>query len=233
MLTLRKAADRFHTKIDWLDSRHSFSFGDHYDPQHMGFGPLRVINEDRVIGGAGFPTHGHRDMEIITVVLEGALKHKDNTGGGSVIKPGDVQKMSAGRGILHSEFNASAKEEVHLLQIWILPSVKSVEPGYVQVHFPPDQTNNRLCLVAAQNAQGGTIPLYQDARLFIADMSPGLTLEHAIAPGRKIWLQLARGAMDINKTRLQAGDGLAVEGEKALAFTAVSESKVLLFDMAP
>jgi redox-sensitive bicupin YhaK (pirin superfamily) len=231
MLTLRKASERFHTKIDWLDSRHSFSFGEHHDPRHMGFGPLRVINEDFVRGGAGFPTHGHRDMEIITVVLYGALSHKDNTGGGSQIKPYDVQKMSAGTGILHSEFNTSAKEEVHLLQIWIIPSVTGVKPGYVQYHFEPEKMRDRFCLVAEEGGKDGIIPIHQDAKLLIADLDAGKTLGYETEKGRKLWVQLATGDAVVNGTTMRAGDGLAAEGENALSFTAKAESKILLFDM--
>jgi redox-sensitive bicupin YhaK (pirin superfamily) len=232
MLTLRKASERFHTHIDWLDSWHSFSFGEHYDPKHMGFGPLRVINEDKVRGGAGFPTHPHRDMEIITIVLKGALEHKDSTGGGSIIAPGDVQKMSAGTGILHSEFNSSATEEVHLLQIWIIPSVTHVKPGYVQLHFEPEQMRDRFCLVAEQNAKTGVIPIHQDAQLFVADVSAGVTLSHTLAQKRCIWVQLASGEVSVNNVTMQAGDGLAVKHEDTLTFTAKMQSKVLMFDMA-
>jgi quercetin 2,3-dioxygenase len=231
MKTLRKAADRFHTKINWLDSWHSFSFGDHYDSRHMGFGPLRVINEDHVKGGSGFPTHPHRDMEIITVVLKGALEHKDSTGGGSVIRPGDVQKMSAGSGIMHSEFNPSPREEVHLLQIWIVPNVLNVEPGYVQQHFEPEKLRNQFCLVAGEDGEGGVIPIHQDASLLIADLSQGKTLDYAAAPKRKLWVQMALGETEAGGTLLQAGDGLAVEGERALSFSARTDSKILLFDM--
>jgi redox-sensitive bicupin YhaK (pirin superfamily) len=233
MLTLRKSSGRFHTKINWLDSWHSFSFGEHYDPAHLGFGPLRVINEDRVKGGAGFPTHGHRDMEIITVVLKGALEHKDNAGGGSIIRPGDVQKMSAGSGIMHSEFNASKTEEVHLLQIWIMPNVESVKPGYVQLHFGAEQMRNRFCLVAAGGAKDGIIPLYQDARLLIADASPGARLDYEIEPGRIAWVQLASGEVGVNASTMHAGDGLAAKDERRLNVTAKAESKMLLFDMMP
>jgi quercetin 2,3-dioxygenase len=232
MKTLRKAAERFHTKISWLDSWHSFSFADHYDPHHMGFGPLRVINEDRIRGGAGFPTHGHRDMEIITVVLSGALSHKDNTGGGSVIRPGDVQKMSAGTGILHSEFNTSATEETHLLQIWIVPNATGVAPGYVQRHFEPSETRDRFCLVAAPAGKEQVIPLHADALLSVADVGTGKTLRYAPEAKRKLWVQMALGEAAVNGMDLRAGDGLAVENEQALSFTAKAESKILLFDMA-
>lgn len=232
MLALRKASDRFHTQIDWLNSWHSFSFGEHYDRRHMGFGPLRVINEDVVRGGAGFPTHPHRDMEIITVVLSGALQHKDNTGGGSVIKPYDVQKMSAGTGILHSEFNASAKEECHLLQIWIMPSVTGVKPGYVQLHFEPEKMRDAFCLVAAPDGKDGIIPIHQDARLLISDLSAGRKLDYKAAQGRRLWVQLAAGEAEVNATAMHAGDGLAVENEQRLSFAAKAESKILLFDMA-
>ena len=231
MLTLRKADDRFHSKINWLDSWHSFSFGEHYDERFMGFGPLRVINEDRVRGGAGFPTHGHRDMEIITVVLSGALQHKDNTGGGSIIKPYDVQKMSAGSGILHSEFNSSAKEEVHLLQIWIIPSVTGVTPGYVQLSFKPEQMRDQFCLVAAPDGKDGVIPIHQDAKLFIADLSAGKSLDYTTDKTRILWAQIALGEAAANGTNLKAGDGLAGAGEQKLSFTAKTDSKILLFDM--
>jgi len=230
MMTLRKAADRFHTAIDWLDSWHTFSFGSHYDQRHMGFGPLRVINDDRIKGGGGFPTHGHKDMEIITIVLSGALAHKDSIGTGSVIRPGDVQKMSAGSGIQHSEFNASPSEPVHLLQIWIMPN-KAVEPEYQQIHFEAQALRNQFCLVAAEGKTKSVITLYQDAKLYIADVSAGESLNYKIAPSRHVWVQMATGKVLAGSSLMAEGDGLAVEDEASLTFTAQTESKILLFDL--
>jgi len=231
MIILRKAAERFHTRIDWLDSWHTFSFGPHYDPRYMGFGPLRVINDDRVMGGGGFPTHGHRDMEIITVVLSGALEHKDSLGTGSVIRPGDVQKMSAGKGIEHSEFNASAHEPVHLLQIWIMPEVHGVKPGYQQIHFTPQQWQNQFCVVASPDGKDGSISLYQDAHMYVATLGNGASLDYAITKGRNIWVHVATGKAHVAGHLVSEGDGLSATGEKALAFKAQTESTLLLFDL--
>jgi redox-sensitive bicupin YhaK (pirin superfamily) len=231
MITLRKAHDRFHTKIDWLDSWHTFSFGHHYDPKHMGFGPLRVINDDRISGGGGFPTHAHRDMEIITVVLSGALEHKDSLGTGSVIKPGDVQKMSAGSGIRHSEFNSSQTDSCHLLQIWIIPDKDGVKPAYEQIHFAPEKRRDRWCLAAAPGGAEGSISLYQDARMFIADLSVGKTLSYDALKDRNIWAHVATGKVEANGTALSEGDGLAVTGGEQLTFTGKETGTVLLFDM--
>ncbi|NBX02542.1 MAG: pirin family protein [Alphaproteobacteria bacterium] len=231
MLTLRKATDRFHTKIDWLDSWHTFSFGHHRDHAHMGFGPLRVINDDIIAPDQGFDTHGHRDMEIITVVLSGALEHKDSLGTGSVIFPGDVQKMSAGKGILHSEFNASPNHPCQLLQIWIMPSVEGVKPEYQQISFD-DRTKNNLCLVASGAGEEGVISLYQDAKMYVADMSAGTTLEQTLAAGRGAWVHVATGQVEINGQSMSAGDGAAISAEQKITFAAKSESKILLFDLA-
>jgi len=231
MITLRKATDRFHTKIDWLDSWHTFSFGEHYDANHMAFGPLRVINEDRIKGGAGFPTHGHKDMEIITLVLSGSLSHKDSIGNGSAITPGDVQKMSAGKGILHSEFNASATEACHLLQIWIIPSVTGIKPEYQQIHFEPEQWRNQLCLVASPEAKDGTILLHQDARMYVAQLSKGASVEYAIGKNRGVWAHLATGKADINGMTLIEGDALALEDEKSFTCNASEDSTLLVFDV--
>ncbi|HLJ65312.1 MAG TPA: pirin family protein, partial [Stellaceae bacterium] len=194
MMKVRPGEERGPTRIDWLDSRHSFSFADYYDPAHMGFRALRVINEDRVAPGAGFPTHGHRDMEIISYVLEGALEHKDSIGTGSVIRPGDVQRMSAGTGILHSEYNHSKKEAVHFLQIWIVPDRAGLTPGYEQRAFPPEERRGRLRLVASRRGglEGG-VTLHQDANLYASLLGPGQQVEHALAPDRYAWIQLARG----------------------------------------
>jgi redox-sensitive bicupin YhaK (pirin superfamily) len=231
MLMLRKAEERFHTKIDWLDSWHSFSFGEHHDAKHMGFGSLRVINEDRIKGGAGFPTHGHRDMEIITIVLEGALAHKDNTDIGAIIKPGDVQKMSAGSGILHSEFNALPDKECHLLQIWIMPNVKNVAPAYKQISFAPEKMRNQFCLVASDSGKEDVITLYQDASILITNLDDKASLDYKIAQKRNVWVQLAEGAITVNEIVMEQGDGLAVTNETSLSFSAQSNSKIVLFDM--
>jgi redox-sensitive bicupin YhaK (pirin superfamily) len=230
MITLRKAQERFHTRIDWLDSWHTFSFGEHHDPRHMGFGPLRVINDDRIAGGGGFPTHGHRDMEIITIVLEGALAHKDSMGNGSVIMPGDVQKMSAGTGIHHSEFNADPKKPVHLLQIWILPNAH-VKPEYQQVRVEPSQTLDRFGLVASGANEKGVISLHQDASIEMAELSAGKSTEYRFGQDRNIWVHVASGALQMNGHTLKEGDGAAVTKETALAFKAESQSQVLLFNM--
>lgn len=230
MLLHRPAAERFHTDIDWLKSWHSFSFSEHYDPNHMGFSSLRVINDDVVLGGGGFPTHPHKDMEIITVVLSGALAHKDSLGNGSTILPGDVQKMSAGRGILHSEFNASPTEPVHLLQLWIQPNVKGVEPAYWQKHFAPEMRRNRFCLVASPDAAEGSLPMYQDAWLYVADITPEHKVNFAPQTGRCYWLQVATGNFTCNEQPLAAGDGLAMRDEKDLALQ--GEGTVVLFDLA-
>lgn len=232
MITLRAANDRFHTKIDWLDSWHTFSFGHHHDPRHMGFSDLRVINDDIVHGGGGFATHPHRDMEIITVVLSGALAHKDSLGNGSTIEPGDVQKMSAGTGILHSEFNASPTEAVHLLQLWIMPNQKGVKPAYWQKRFPQEARQGRFCLVVSPDEAEGSIPIYQDARLFVADLKVGQTLEQKLDTGRKYWLQVATGSMQANGQVLNAGDGLAMTQENLLGIVAQTESTAILFDLA-
>ena len=231
MITLRKATDRFHTRIEWLDSWHTFSFGHHYDPQHMGYGPLRVINDDRILGGGGFPTHGHRDMEIITVVLEGELQHKDSIGTGSVIRPGDVQKMSAGSGIEHSEFNASKDKPCHLLQIWIIPDKNSVKPAYQQIHFAPERLQDQLCLVAGPDGKGDIISLYQDAYMYVSKLSAGKTVDYRPPKGRKTWVQVATGSAETGGTALGAGDGLAAEGESKLSFKAKTDSTLIVFDL--
>lgn len=232
MMTLRTAKDRFHTNIDWLDSWHTFSFGHHYDPEHMGFSDLRVINDDVVHGGGGFATHPHKDMEIITVVLKGALAHKDSLGTGSTIEPGDVQKMSAGSGIRHSEFNASPTEPVHLLQLWIQPNVQGVKPAYWQKRFAPEARQGKFCLVVSPDEAEGSIPIYQDARLFVTDLKDGQSLEHKLDSSRNYWLQVATGGMTANGQKLEAGDGLALTQENALAIKAQSESTAILFDLA-
>jgi len=229
---IRHSRDRGTSRLGWLDSRHTFSFADYYDPEHMGFGPLRVINEDRVAPGGGFGTHGHRDMEIITYVLQGALEHKDSIGTGSVIRPGDVQIMSAGTGILHSEFNHSKDEPVHFLQIWIVPDRKGIAPRYEQKTFPERDRRGRLLLVASPNGRDASLTIHQDVELRAAVLESGERVEHALKPGRKAWLQIVRGAARLNGQALEGGDGAAVEEEALLAIVAGSDGgEMLLFDL--
>jgi redox-sensitive bicupin YhaK (pirin superfamily) len=231
MLSIRKAEERGSTSIDWLDSKHTFSFGDYYDPATMGFSVLRVINEDRVIGGGGFPTHAHRDMEIVTWVLEGALEHRDSTGGGSVIRPGDAQRMSAGRGIRHSEFNASQTEPVHFLQIWLLPEKTGIAPGYEQRNFSEESRRGQLRLVASPDGALGSITINQDARIYDGILSRGESAKHEIAAGRRAYLQVARGRVAAGSTMLSAGDGAAIEKESSIEVRAEADSELLLFDL--
>jgi redox-sensitive bicupin YhaK (pirin superfamily) len=231
MITVRKAQDRGHAHHGWLDSHHTFSFADYYDPEHMGFRDLRVINEDTVQPRRGFETHSHRDMEIVTYVLEGALEHKDSLGTGSVIRPGDVQRMSAGTGVSHSEFNHSATELVHLLQIWILPERDGLRPSYEQKHFPAAERSGALRLVASRDARGGSLRIHQDVDLYASLLREGETADHALRPGRNAWLQVARGRCTLNGTPLEAGDGAAVSGEAALRI-AGGGAELLLFDLA-
>ncbi|MEW6330790.1 MAG: pirin family protein [Pseudomonadota bacterium] len=227
MIKLRKATDRGHANHGWLDSWHTFSFADYHDPAHVQFSALRVINEDRVAPGEGFPTHPHRDMEIITYVLEGALEHKDSLGTGSVIRPGEVQRMSAGTGIRHSEFNHSPSEPVHFLQIWIIPDRQGVQPGYEQKRIGLD---GQLRLVASPDGRDGSVSIHQDARIYAARLN-GSEVTHTLAPGRRAWLQVARGAVKLNETSLQAGDGAAIENETTLRLMADGSAEVLLFDL--
>lgn len=230
MLVHHPAHDRFHTDIGWLDSWHSFSFGEHYDPARQGFRSLRVINDDRVAGGGGFPTHGHRDMEILTWVLEGAIAHKDSTGGAGEITPGELQHMTAGRGIAHSEFNPSKTQTMRLLQIWIEPSVRGLPPGYEQTAFPADGRKGRLQLIASRDGRDGSLRMATDASLYVADLSTGDALEHALAPGRHAWVQVATGSAVVNGISLAEGDGLQVSEESALQFSGAGQ--LLLFDLA-
>ena len=231
MLATRKSADRGTTKIDWLDSRHSFSFGDYHDPANMSFGPLRVINEDWVKAGAGFPNHGHADMEILTWVLEGALEHKDSLGTGSTIRPGDAQRMTAGLGIRHSEFNASKSEAVHLLQIWLLPERRGLKPSYEQKTFAPAELAGQLRLIGSRDGRAGSITIHQDCDLYAARLGAGQQVGHALKPGRKAWVQVARGAATVNGSKLEAGDGAAVSDVPKLNFVSGSETELLTFDM--
>ena len=222
MITVRRGNERGHADHGWLDTYHTFSFGDYYDPQHMGFRSLRVINEDRVAPGGGFPTHPHRDMEIITYVLEGALEHKDSMGTTAVIRPGEVQKMTAGAGVTHSEFNHSKTEPVHLLQIWILPAKKGLKPGYEQVAL--DAGRGSL--------QKIPITIHQDVVLYCARLDAGVRVNHALGTQRSAWLQVARGAVTLNGESLQAGDGAAISDEPSVTISANSGSEILLFDLA-
>ena len=231
MISVRRADDRGVAKRGWLDSRHTFSFGDYQDPDHMGFGTLRVINEDEIQPGQGFGTHGHEDMEIVTYILDGALEHKDSIGNGSVLRPGEVQRMSAGTGIEHSEFNPSPTDPVHLLQIWILPERNGLEPGYEQKSFPDDERRGTLRLVGARDGRHGAVTIDQDGDLYATILEGGAEVAHALAPGRKAWVQVARGAVRLNGQTLAQGDGAAVSDEGTLTFTGIPDAEVLLFDM--
>ena len=233
MIAVRHAAERGTANLGWLDSRHTFSFGHYFDPDHMGFGALRVINEDRVRPGAGFGTHGHEDMEIISYVLEGALEHKDSIGTGSVIRPGDVQVMSAGTGIRHSEFNASKNEPVHFLQIWVLPDRKGLPPRYDQKSFPRAEKRDRLRLVGSPDGRDGSVVIHQDAEIYDGLLSSGHTVTHPLKPGRKGWVQVVRGAVEVNHEAAVAGDGVAVENEAVLSIASrADESEILVFDLS-
>jgi redox-sensitive bicupin YhaK (pirin superfamily) len=231
MLRIRKAEDRGHVQYGWLDTYHTFSFGDYYDPQNMGYHALRVINDDRVVPGAGFPTHGHRDMEIITVVLEGALEHKDSLGTGSIIRPGEVQRMSAGKGITHSEFNPSPEERLRLLQIWIQPKSLGLPPGYEQKSFPLQQTG-RLHLVASPDGRDGSVTIHQDASLYWGRLADGEIATVSLSRDRYGWVQVANGRLTLNGMALREGDGVAVADEDKLEFVADGFGEVLLFDLA-
>ena len=232
MIDVRRAEERGTANFGWLDSRHTFSFGDYYDPKRMGFGPLRVINEDRVNPGQGFGTHGHRDMEIVSYVLEGALEHKDSIGTGSVIRPGDVQVMSAGTGIRHSEFNHSKSEPVHFLQIWVVPKREGIAPRYEQKTFPDAEKRGRLRLVGSPDGREGSVVIHQDVELFAALLNSGEQVTHALTTGRRGWLQVVRGAVAMNGRDLDAGDGAALEGEPVLIVAAkVDGTEILVFDL--
>jgi redox-sensitive bicupin YhaK (pirin superfamily) len=231
MLTLNPASARGRTNIGWLDSRHTFSFGEWYDPAHMGFRALRVINDDRVAPGGGFPTHGHADMEIVSYVLEGALEHKDSIGTGSVIRPGDVQRMSAGTGVRHSEFNASRTEPVHFLQIWILPDRRGHAPGYEQKAFSQADRQGRLRLVGSPDGREGSVTLHQDVALYAGLLDEGQKATLELSPGRHAWVHVARGAATVNGKRLGEGDGAALSDETTLAIEGHG-AEVLVFDLA-
>jgi redox-sensitive bicupin YhaK (pirin superfamily) len=242
MIRVRRSGERGVTEIGWLDSRHTFSFGDYRDPGHVHFRSLRVINEDRVAPRSGFPTHPHADMEIVTYVVSGALQHRDSMGNGSMITPGEVQRMTAGTGIAHSEMNSSRTDPVHLLQIWILPERRGLTPGYEQKRFPDEERRGRLRLVAARDGRDGAVTIHQDASLFAATLPAGARVEHPLAKRRGAWLQLIRGELELTTdgapgvvtraTRLSAGDGAAIEDVSNLSIQASAEAELLLFDLA-
>ncbi len=232
MLQLRKSAERGYADHGWLQSFHSFSFADYHDSEHMGFGSLRVINDDRVHPSKGFGTHGHRDMEIITYILEGALAHKDSMGNGSTIVPGDVQRMSAGKGVMHSEFNASQSDRVHLLQIWIEPNVTGIRPGYEEKHFDAASKRGRLRLIASSDAREGSVLIHQDASVYAALLDGAERIEHKLIPARKAYAHVARGKLTVNGQSLEAGDALKASGVAELVFEKGEQAEVILFDLA-
>lgn len=232
MITVRHGNERGAVDMGWLSSRHSFSFGHYHDPRHQGFRSLRVINDDRVAGGGGFPPHPHADMEIISYVLAGALAHKDSTGTSEVIRPGEVQRMSAGSGIRHSEFNASATDPVHFLQIWILPEARGIAPGYEQKAFPLEEKLGRLRLVASRDGRQGSVTIHQDVDLYSTVLREGDRVGHDLRPGRYGWVQVARGQARLNGIDLKEGDGAAIQDETALLLEGTGDAEVLLFDLA-
>ena len=231
-MEIRRSEERGHARHGWLDSFHSFSFAEYHDPRHMGFGPLRVINEDRVQPGQGFGTHGHRDMEIISYVLEGGLAHKDSMGNGSVIRPGDVQRMSAGTGVRHSEYNASDKDPVHFLQIWIEPSVRNAPPGYEEKHFGPESKRGKLRLIASPDGRDGSVTIRQDAYLHASLLDGADVVEFQQRPGRRTYVHVIRGEVTVNGQPLGGGDALKIEGEAKVRLESARDAEVLLFDLA-
>lgn len=232
MLTVRRSDDRGRGSHGWLEARHTFSFAEYYDAAHTNFGALRVINEDRVQPAAGFPTHGHRDMEIVTYILAGALEHKDSMGNGSVIRPGDVQRMSAGTGVRHSEYNPSSTEPVHLLQIWIVPERTGLPPSYEQKHFDAADLSQGLRLIASPTGEDGSVTVHQDARIYAAKMTGGESVTHRLVTGRRAYLQVARGSLVVNGEALIAGDGVVIEDETEISLVSPEAAEVLLFDLA-
>lgn len=232
MITVRRAADRGSVNLGWLDSKHTFSFGDYYDPNHMGFGKLRVINDDHVEPGQGFGTHPHRDMEIVSYIIDGALEHKDSMGNGSVMRAGDVQRLTAGTGIRHSEFNHSNDEQVHFLQIWIEPQENSLEPGYQQKSFSRDEKLNQLRLVVSRDGRQGSLRIHQDADLYASVLSAGAEVTHKFESGRRGWLQVVNGSITVNGEALGTGDGAAIENTADLSLHSKADSEFVLFDIA-
>ena len=232
MVTVRKSEERGHANHGWLDTYHTFSFADYHDPREMGFGALRVINDDKVQPGQGFGTHGHRDMEIITYILEGALEHKDSMGNGSVIRVGDVQRMSAGTGVRHSEFNPSQEERVHLLQIWIEPDVTGIAPSYEETNIPAVEKKGRLRLIASPDGREGSVTIHQDAFVYASVLDGKDAVSHQLAPGRRAYIHVARGTVEVNGTPLKGGDGAKIAGESEINLGKAAQAEVLLFDLA-
>ncbi len=232
MINIRRSEERGGADYGWLNTKYTFSFNTYDDPKFRGFRSLRVINEDYVAGGQGFPMHPHRDMEIITYILEGALEHKDSLGTGSVIRPGDGQRMSAGSGIRHSEANPSKTDTAHLLQIWILPDRKGIKPSYEQKSFPAEEKRGKLRLIASPDGKDGSVTIHQDARLYVTLLSPGATVKHSISPKRHAWLQVAKGSVELNGKPLEQGDGAAVSEEKELKLLGIADAEILVFDLA-
>lgn len=232
MIAIRKASDRGHANHGWLDTYHTFSFGGYRDPDHMSFRSLRVMNEDVIQPGEGFGVHPHHDMEIVTYVLEGALEHRDSMGNGEVLRPGEFQRMSAGTGITHSEFNPSANDPVHLYQIWLFPEQKGIEPSYEQKRFEESERINRLRLVASRDAEQGSLRIHQDARIYLSSLDAGRSVTHELAPGRHAWLQVLRGSVTFAGQELTAGDGAAVSEQQALEVQAATPAEIMLFDLA-
>ncbi len=232
MITLRRSNERGHVDHGWLDTYHTFSFADYHDPRHMGFRALRVINEDRVEAGQGFGTHPHRDMEIITYVVSGALEHRDSMGNGSVIRPHDVQRMTAGTGVTHSEKNPSKTEPVHLLQIWILPEKAGLKPGYEEKRVPAEEKRGKWKLVGSRGGRDGSVTIHQDVDLWATLLAKDEVVKHTVKPDRHAWLQVVKGAIDLNGKALKAGDGLSASGAQELVVTAGADAELLLFDLA-
>ncbi len=232
MIKVRKANERGLTRTGWLESHHSFSFGNYFDSNNMGFSDLRVINEDFVKEGTGFGTHSHRDMEIITYVLNGTIQHRDSTGGQGLIKPGEFQRMTAGTGVSHSEFNHSKVDPVHFLQIWILPEKEGLKPGYEQKAFPVEERTGKFALVASRDGRDGSLKIHQDAALYVGNIEAGAEISKAIGPARHVWLQVARGSVTIGGQELSAGDGASISEEAAISLKAIADAEVLLFDLA-
>jgi hypothetical protein len=232
MITIRQASERGHANHGWLDTYHTFSFGSYHDPDHMGFRALRVINDDTVAAGQGFGTHAHDNMEIVSYVLEGALEHKDSMGTGSVLRPGDVQRMSAGTGVTHSEFNHSDREALHFLQIWLKPERKGVEPSYEERHFPADQRQGQLRLIVSPDGRDNSLSIHQDVAIYAALLGEGDSVAHQLSPERHAWVQVARGAISLNGIGLSQGDGAAVSEESRLGIEGRADAELLLFDLA-
>jgi redox-sensitive bicupin YhaK (pirin superfamily) len=232
MITIRKSDDRGRANHGWLDTHFTFSFADYFDPEHVQFRTLRVMNDDRVAGGGGFPPHPHRDMEIVTYVLEGALQHQDSMGNGSVIKPGDIQYMSAGTGVTHSEFNASKTNPVHLYQIWMMPDKRGHKPAYDQKNFTEAEKRGKLRLIASPDGRDGSVKIRQDNELYATVLSAGDSVKHALKTDRHVYVQVARGSVKLNGKPLETGDGAAISAEKSVELTGVNDAEVLLFDLA-